>query len=238
MKPVIAILPLIDVQRDSYWMLPGYMDGLMAAGALPQMLPLTTCEADIEDYLAHADGLLMPGGHDVDPALYHEGRLDVCGETYGPLDRMTAIAFRAARRRDMPILGICRGMQAINVLAGGTLWQDLPTQRPGAIDHHMHAPYDAVQHHVDLVPGSPLHGALGVDRLGVNSYHHQGVKDLGSGMEVMARADDGLVEAIHQPGMRFVWGVQWHPELSHRSDPHSRRILRAFAGAAAGYRIR
>lgn len=234
MKPSIAILPLVDTDRDSYWMLPGYMDGLMEAGALPQMMPLTVDAADIDAYLQHADGVLLPGGHDLDPALYGAVRHGACGETCGPLDGMTRIVFGRALELDLPVLGICRGLQAINVLCGGTLYQDLPSQHASAVDHHMAAPYDRVQHEVRLVEGSPLQRLLGTATLGVNSYHHQGIALLGEGLEAMATAPDGLVEAVRRPSSRFVWGVQWHPEFSYRKDAASRCILGAFVQAATG----
>lgn len=121
----------------------------------------------------------------------------------------------------------------MNVLWGGALYQDLPSQRPSELVHRMRPPYDRVSHQVELVDGSPLRGLLGVSELGVNSYHHQGVRELAPGLEPMARAADGLVEAFRNPSMRFCWAVQWHPELSWRADPLQKRLVQAFVDVCA-----
>ena len=133
-----------------------------------------------------------------------------------------------------PVLGICRGLQLINVALGGSLYQDLPTQHPSSVCHRQPAPYDQPIHLVELIPNTPLQKCLGKDELPVNSCHHQGIKELASGLQPMAYAKDGLVEAVWKPGSRFVWAVQWHPEFSHKVDENSRKIFRAFVKAAAG----
>ena len=233
MKPKIAILPLIDVQRESYWMLPGYMNGILQAGGVPVMLPLT-CEAVALDEIAQSyDGFLFPGGQDVTPALYGQKRGENCGETCESLDEMSKELFERISRTDKPILGICRGLQLLNVLLGGTLYQDLPTEHPSEVEHHMRPPYDAVTHSVEVAQDSPLHALLGRTSLGVNSYHHQAVQDLSPQLRAMARSEDGLVEAAWMPGRKFLWAFQWHPEFSYKTDESSRRIFKAFVNACA-----
>ena len=233
MKPKIAILPLIDVQRESYWMLPGYMNGILQAGGVPVMLPLT-CEAVALDEIAQSyDGFLFPGGQDVTPALYGQKRGENCGETCESLDEMSKELFERISRTDKPILGICRGLQLLNVLLGGTLYQDLPTEHPSEVEHHMRPPYDAVTHSVEVAQDSPLHALLGRTSLGVNSYHHQAVQDLSPQLRAMARSEDGLVEAAWMPGRKFLWAFQWHPEFSYKTEEASRRIFRAFVNACA-----
>ncbi len=230
-KKLIAVVPLWDGERDSIWMIPGYLDGIREAGAVPVILPLTDDREALLAAFAPCDGLLMTGGQDVSPALYGAAREKACGVPCEIRDRMEAILYAAALEENKPVLGICRGIQLVNVLQGGTLWQDLPSERPGGTEHHMSPPYDRPVHEVDIVKETPLYELLGTERLGVNSYHHQAVKDLGAELEVMAVSEDGLVEAVRHTEKSFVWAVQWHPELDFPVNQNSRSIFGAFARA-------
>ena len=147
-------------------------------------------------------------------------------------DALEAIVLRRAIEADLPVLGICRGLQFINAALGGTLYQDIPLQHPSAVEHHQRAPYDQPSHEVDIVLHSPLYDRLGIRTLAVNSYHHQGIRTLSAELSAMAVAKDGLIEAIYRPKSRFLWAVQWHPEFSWRTDPCSRRVFQAFVAAA------
>ncbi|KFI49675.1 gamma-glutamyl-gamma-aminobutyrate hydrolase family protein [Bifidobacterium biavatii] len=148
-------------------------------------------------------------------------------------DRMESLLLPAAMRLNKPILGICRGIQFINKYLGGTLWQDLPTEHPSEVEHHMKPPYDSFGHHVELVPGTPLAELFAGQReIAVNSYHHQAVRELAPGLRVMATAPDGIVEALWRPDSRFLWAVQWHPEFLYRVDPRSQAIFNTFVAAA------
>lgn len=231
MKRVIGLIPLVDEARDSLWMLPGYMDGVAAAGGLPVMLPLTDDGEALDQLCALCDGFLLTGGHDVSPEFYGAKRLPACGATSAQRDGMEAGLLRRAMALDKPVLGICRGIQFINAALGGTLWQDLPSQRPSDVTHCQRPPYDAPAHAVRLLPGTPLAGLLGKQALMVNSYHHQAIRDLADALEPMAVSSDGLVEAVRHPGQRFMWAVQWHPEFAWRSDPDAAAIFRAFVDA-------
>ena len=231
MKPIIGVMPLWDEEKDSIWMLPGYMDGIEQAGGLPVMFPFSADEQDLEQLARMCDGFLFTGGHDVDPALYHEAPLNGSVVPCPKRDVMEGLVLGKAIGSDKPVLGICRGIQFINVFLGGTLYQDLPTQLPSGVEHRQKPPYDAPVHDVDVVKGSPLHGCLGVDRLAVNSCHHQAVRRLAPSLTAMAFSPDGLVEAAYMRGKRFLWAVQWHPEFSYASDGHSRNIFRAFAAS-------
>ena len=233
-RPVIGVVPLVDLQRESWWMLPGYMQGVEQAGGLPVMLPLTSDDAELEQLADSCDGFLLTGGQDPEPWRYGEERLAACGESSPERDEMEARLLPMLLERDKPLLGICRGHQFLNIAFGGTLWQDLPSQRPSGVDHHQTPPYDRPVHRVDIVEGSPLFELLGVRELEVNSYHHQAVKELAPGLEAMAWSEDGLAEALRLPGARFAWGLQWHPEFSYKVDEASRKIFAAFVGAAAG----
>lgn len=230
---VTGIIPLYDREKDSYWMLPGYMKMLEEAGAVPMMLPLTEDKAILDYFLNICDGFLLTGGQDVSPSVYGEKQRKACGETCPDRDRMETYLLRECVRLDKPVLGICRGIQFMNACFGGTLYQDLPTEYEGyAADHHMEAPYDRTAHLIEIAEGSLLHRIMGEKQIGVNSCHHQGVKELAPVFEEMARAEDGLIEAIYMPGKRFIVGVQWHPEFAYRKDLYSRKLVEAFVESA------
>lgn len=185
-KPMIGILPLIDMEKDSYWMLPGYMKGIEASGGIPVMLPLTTDETALAILAQTMDGFLFTGGQDVSPKLYGEEALPECGECSPERDEMECILIEKILASDKPLLGICRGIQILNAALGGTLYQDLPTQYSQEIGHHMMPPYDRAVHKVTLKPWSPLYAMLGTEEIAVNSYHHQAVKALAKELEVTA----------------------------------------------------
>ncbi|MBW3089642.1 gamma-glutamyl-gamma-aminobutyrate hydrolase family protein [Bifidobacterium sp. 82T25] len=150
-------------------------------------------------------------------------------------DRMESLLLPAVMQLDKPILGICRGIQFINRYLGGTLWQDLPSEHPSAVEHHMNPPYDAFGHSVSLVPGTPLAALFaGRSEIAVNSYHHQAVREPAAGLEVMATAPDGVIEALWRPASRFLWAVQWHPEFLYCVDTRSQAIFDVFVAAARG----
>jgi putative glutamine amidotransferase len=230
-KPLIGIVPLVDAERESYWMLPGYMDGVTESGGIPVMLPLTADRDNLQQLVETCDGFLFTGGQDISPAIYEEETLDVCGEICLDRDRMEIQLLWKAMQADKPILGICRGIQFINAALGGSLFQDLPTMFPASVEHHGKPPYELPTHNVFLAD-SPLRELLDLDILPVNSFHHQGIKLLAPGLEVMAMSSDGLIEGIYAPDQKFLWAVQWHPEFSFRVDENSRKIFQAFVEAA------
>ena len=232
-KVVIGVTPLWDRERDSYWMLPGYLEGLELASALPVTLPLTEDAGDISRLVSLCDGFLFTGGQDVSPELYGEKPRQACGEVCEKRDAFERNLFTQALEQDKQMLGICRGIQFFNACLGGTLYQDLPTEHPSEVAHVMRPPYARIVHSGALLPGSPLAALLGRTELGVNSYHHQAIKALAPGHAEMARSEDGLVEAVYMPDKSFVWAVQWHPEFSFCSDENSRKIFSAFVEAVS-----
>lgn len=236
MKPIIGVMPLWDDEKDSIWMLPGYMDGINEAGGLPIIFPFSADRQEIDQLLGFCDGILMTGGHDVSPELYHEEPMENLVECCEKRDGLEKIVLEKALEDDVPVLGICRGIQFINAALGGTLFQDIPLQHPSETDHHQKAPYDIPAHEVTIAKGSPVHNCLSITQLPVNSLHHQAVRELAPKLEAMACSPDGLVEAVHMPGKRFLWAVQWHPEFSYKSDDNSRKIFKAFVDAAGQYR--
>ena len=227
-KPMIGIVPLVDRERESYWMLPGYMEGIAQAGGIPVMLPLTRDAETILRLAETLDGFLLSGGQDVSPEVYGREKLPECGELCEERDWMEEMLLAAAMEQNKPILGICRGIQLINAALGGTLCQDLPAFRPSPAEHRQKPPYNVPVHSVTIEKDSPLYQALGEEEIRVNSCHHQGIDRLAGQLLPMARAEDGLIEAVCLPGETFLWAVQWHPEFSWKTDGNSRKIFAAF----------
>ena len=189
--PVIGCVPLVDHARESLWMLPGYFDGVAEAGGVPVMLPLTADPAAVGRLVGLVDGIVVTGGQDVDPTAYGEAGPEAaarCGELCRERDAMEALLVPAAIAADLPLLGICRGIQALDVALGGTLWQDLPSQRPSDVEHHGTPPYDRPVHTVRVLPGTPLAACVGAGELAVNSYHHQAVRDVAPGLDDRVRS--------------------------------------------------
>ena len=226
-KPVIGVMPLWDDEKNSIWMLPDYLDGLRDAGAIPVIFPLDADEAEAQQLYELCDGLLFTGGHDSDPALYGQEIKSTCGTLCLRRDALESELFRLGYEGKKPMLGICRGCQLFNILLGGTLYQDLPTEHPGDVPHRMTTPYDRAIHPVAVTEGSLLHRITGCSEIGVNSYHHQGIWELGPGLQAEAVAPDGLVEAVSCPDHPFLLAVQWHPEYL-KSHPSSAAMFRAF----------
>ena len=211
-SPIIGVTPLWDAERSSVWMLPDYLDGIRTAGGIPVVLPLEMNEEDADRIVEACDGFLFTGGQDVGS----------CPER----DSLETLLLSKALPSDKAILGICRGLQFINVFLGGTLWQDLPSQYPSEIVHRQGKPYGVPTHTVML--NGDIGTLLGKGNIEVNTLHHQAAKDLGNDLTAMAVAPDGIIEAFQMVGKRFVWAVQWHPEYLFRTDPDSLAIFSYF----------
>ena len=224
---------------------------VQAGGALAVMVPApgeaqavsATAAGDtlLAGYAAALDGLVLQGGNDVDPQHYGEDPLHADWGGDRVRDRYEMALIRAFVAAGKPVFGICRGLQLINVTFGGTLLQDIGTQRPDALDHRVAGRYERHHHAVRFVPGTRLAALFpGVSGGTTNSIHHQGIKDLAPGFTVEARCpDDGLVEAIRREGMGYVAGVQWHPEFHQPEDPATlddRAILQDFLTACRAAR--
>ena len=227
--PVIGVTPLWDAEKNSIWMLPEYLEGIRSAGGIPIILPLKADEESLRRLLAGCDGILFTGGQDVSPSLY--GMEDMTGNVVSSPERdtMEAMLFRLVLETRKPVLGICRGLQLINALLGGTLWQDLPSEHPSELVHRQGKPYDLPCHPVTL--SGSLKDLLHKDRLQVNALHHQAVRVLAPSLKPMAIAPDGIIEAAEMPGHPFLQAVQWHPEFLFRTDPDNLAIFQAFIRA-------
>ncbi|MBQ3329226.1 MAG: gamma-glutamyl-gamma-aminobutyrate hydrolase family protein [Eggerthellaceae bacterium] len=236
--PVIGVVPRYDFEWTGLAIGDGYLSGLLEAGAIPIVLPATHDPVAIRRLVAACDGFLVPGGQDIDPKRYGKRRAPHTHRSATARDKMEDALIRAAVAADKPVLGVCRGMQSINVALGGTLHQDIHAeQSPDSLAHVQGRPFDMPAHMVDVAEGSLLARCVGAPRLGVNTIHHQSVAELGEGLVVSAVSpDDGVIEGIEMPGKRFVLGVQWHPEHMWRTRPHSKRLFRAFIQAAKGRR--
>ena len=230
MKPIIGITP--EIAEDGKVSLNyAYTHAIEAAGGIPLVLPCTEDEALLDRLAALCQGFCFSGGEDIEPARYGEEKHPKCGEQALRRDAFDFAMFRKALATGKPILGICRGGQLINVALGGTLWQDLPSQFPSEIHHVQKEEKFATSHSVAVLPGTPLAAITGKSRITANSFHHQAAHKLGEGLQIMAQADDGVVEAMYLPGHRFLWALQWHPERICDIDADARALFSCFIDA-------
>ncbi|MDQ3849552.1 MAG: gamma-glutamyl-gamma-aminobutyrate hydrolase family protein [Actinomycetota bacterium] len=213
-----------------------YTSAVQRAGAVPVVIPPLDHEA-IESLLDGLWGVCLSGGPDLHPSAYGATPHPALGPTERHLDRFELALVRTAEARDLPLLAICRGLQVLNVAHGGTLVQDLPTQRPSEIEHRQRASGAIATHAVDLDPDSQAAACLGAATVRVNSFHHQAVERLGDDLRPVGWAPDGVVEALEVPGRTFAVGVQWHAE-SLVESPEQARLLAAFVDAALAYGAR
>ncbi|MBP5237983.1 MAG: gamma-glutamyl-gamma-aminobutyrate hydrolase family protein [Clostridia bacterium] len=204
-----------------------YLNALRASGALPVTLPYVETVGEAELYLNGLDGFLFTGGADIDPAEYGEQKDEKCGEVCPPRDLTEKCFFEALKNKRLPTLGICRGIQTLNVFAGGTLWQDIPSQYGADIVHA------SAEHDIDIVPGTLFAQVIGKERIKVNSFHHQGIKTLAPGYAVCARAPDGMPEAICAESRDDFLAVQYHPEMICSRDENARAVFDWFTRVCA-----
>ncbi len=224
----ILITPYRDGAR--YGLHGDYMHAVLQSGGLPFVVPHTADTALLDQYLDGADGLVLSGGGDVNPSFYGEEKSPLCGDGSILRDETELYLCRKALEKGLPVLGICRGVQVMNVALGGTLHQHVSHAENHDRDD---LPADAV-HEVAVVPGTRLHAIFGKETLGVNSRHHQAVKDAGNGLVISAVAEDGTIEAVERPGDAFFLGVQWHPESMYEKYDDMKKIFAAFVAAVKG----
>ena len=208
-----------------------YSQAILHGGGAPVIIPAAQDRKSLERILSSVQGLILSGGPDVHPRRYGEEPMAGLAEVDETLDRMELMAAGLAVENNLPVLGICRGIQVLNVALGGTLYQDISSQVPESICHTPRTDKAVNTHSIQLGATSRLRRLMGKPEIWVNGKHHQAVKDPAPGLVVTARAKDGVVEAVELPGSRFVIGVQWHPEGTWRDDRYSRRLFRAFVRA-------
>jgi putative glutamine amidotransferase len=229
-RPRIGLTLDADEAGRRYALPASYVDAVLAAGGLPILLPHAQDAAAA--YLALLDGLVVTGGaFDVPPELYGEARRPECGPTKPERTAFEKDLLEAALAARLPVLGVCGGMQLLNVVRGGTLYQDLAADA-GLAGHEQPAPKDVPSHQAVVAPGTHLAALVGEGPIPVNSTHHQAVKVAGQGVLVSARAADGVVEALELPDLPFAIGVQWHPEAAGRHEARHLALYRGLVQAA------
>ncbi|MDH4184859.1 MAG: gamma-glutamyl-gamma-aminobutyrate hydrolase family protein [Nitrospinota bacterium] len=235
--PVIGLTADTDATTSSsgfvqerFVLKKAYFDAIIRAGGLPLLIPAYVEPSLPDRYLPMIDGLAVTGGYfDIDPRLYGEEPAHRIDEVKPERTLMEIRLIKKAVRMGMPVLGICGGMQAINVAFGGTLYQDIPAQLPGAIGHEQSPlPVSQPSHQVCPAPGALLARIAGASPFQVNSTHHQGVKRLGKNLLACASSADGLVEAIEGTFKSFLLGVQWHPEQLRQETGPGLNIFKKF----------
>jgi len=243
MRPAIGITCDYDLGISSQSISPGrsyffsnknYAQAVEKSGGLPLLLPCLSSEEIVEAFLDKIDGLLLSGGVDIDPSYYGEEPGPRLGGLNPERAAFEVMIIQRALEQDIPLLGICGGHQLLNVVARGSLYQDIYSQVPQVLNHRQRAPRWYPYHTVQIEKESKLRQILRIDSLRVNSRHHQAVKNLGKDFKVSASTSDNIIEAIESTVHRFVIGVQWHPEDMFERDAHARSLFQALIKAAQG----
>ncbi|MCC6133737.1 MAG: gamma-glutamyl-gamma-aminobutyrate hydrolase family protein [Acidobacteria bacterium] len=235
---LIGITAGVNPESPDYYVLRwDYLRSIELAGGIPLVLAPSgpALHPALVDRL---DGLVVTGGVDIDPHVYGKEPHPKVKQTSPERDEFELILIREVLDREIPVLGICRGMQVLNVEFGGTLIQDIPSETGSRLNHlDLDMPRAAIAHSVLVRAGSRLDDILDDEEVPVNSFHHQAVDRLGEGLVATAFAPDGIIEAIEKPGERFIVGVQWHPEAFWKDSEHNfGRLFRAFVRAAEAHR--
>jgi putative glutamine amidotransferase len=226
-KPIIGIPAKYHEPSETMGQVRHYLDAVFAAGGLPLIIPAVDSPSEVMQLIQKLDGILLPGSStDVDPVRYGAQPHPKIGKMYPERDALDFALLEHAEGADIPVLGICFGIQSLNVFRGGTLVQDIPSVMPDAVAH------SDSKHSVHLHQGSSLAGFAGVADVEVNSFHHQSIERPGSNLRVVATAPDGVIEAVEDTGRKFVIGVQWHPERGWKDSPFAQKLFAAFIQAA------
>lgn len=231
MKPIIGITSFFEKENGgkSSTVSYDYVKAIKAAGGIPLILPIIKEEELLDDYIHIIDGLLLSGGEDLLPLLYDENPIYKVNYICCDRDECEMALFEKAYEKRIPILGICRGMQLINVALGGTLYQDINKQVENSLGHCPHESIaDQPYHRVKIDEGSKLYNIFGKKDIEVNSFHHQSIKAIGKGLKATAYSHDGIVEGVESLERDFLIGVQWHPEKLAEKYPIFQNIFRTF----------
>lgn len=232
MRPLIGITSSTEIDSSSFTISSDNVNAIKEAGGLPVVLPHIIGD-EIDAYAEEIDGLYLTGGYDIDPLLFDEEPHRDLGKITPQRDIFEIRLIAKILELGKPILGVCRGCQILNVAFGGKMYQDIYAQLDDElIQHAQKAPTAHGSHDVEVLTGSLLHRLTNQDRLRVNSRHHQANRSVPKMLQISARANDGIVEAIESKAHPFVLGVQWHPEnMAMEHDQPSLKIFRGFIGA-------
>lgn len=229
-RPIIAVFGSHSSAKKTQNIRVNYLTSLSNAGALPLLAPIFASKEEYEQLASLADGFLFSGGVDIEPYRYGTEKLDCCGETDPDRDQSEFDVYEAIKDTGKPVFGICRGIQTLNVLRGGTLWQDIPSQKPSKTVHSQKEKGSERTHLVTVEKGTLLHDIVKKTEFAVNSFHHQAVMD--TTLTISAHAEDGIIEAVEDSKHPFFLGVQWHPEYTTEIDEESARLFKAFVDAS------
>lgn len=229
-KPVIGITAAHCSEELKTFPRHYYVESIRKAGGIPIILPPIRAQEEGSAVLSLLDGLLLTGGGDISPVYLREDPLRGIGECFPERDWSEILLTQLSLQQDLPLLGICRGIQVLAVAAGGRIYQDIPSQHPIAMQHRQTAPRQYAWHDVDITKDSVLYHLLSERKIGVNSLHHQAVLEIPPGFIQNALASDGIIEGIEKPDAKFCIGVQWHPE-SMENEMHSEALFRGFVEA-------
>jgi putative glutamine amidotransferase len=240
-RPLIGVSCMNDASEGGAPLMsvrPTYLRALEAAGAVPLLIHLSDDMEVVRALYDRCAGVLLPGGDDVDPCHFGETPHPRLGDVDPQRDAVELALARWSREDRRPLMGICRGIQVLNVAFGGSLWQDIPAQLPDSLDHRHNThlrQYDVFGHELMLDPDSWLAGRLDAGEVLANTMHHQAVKEVGAGLRVVGRAPDGVIEAVEGVGPQFVVGVQCHPEhLWLQAEPRWLRFFEGFVEQCRG----
>ncbi|MFJ7952456.1 gamma-glutamyl-gamma-aminobutyrate hydrolase family protein [Lysinibacillus sp. NPDC096418] len=239
MKPVIAITACAEDDLSSR-LNAAYSKSILEAGGIPIIVPFGVDE-DVSQVLSIADGLLLSGGHDVHPFYFGAEPSPKLGQIYPERDMVELALTNRAIEREMPIFGICRGIQLLNVALGGTLYQDIDSevQSNKLLKHAQQAARGVATHYVNIDEGNLLMKIIEQKQLAVNSYHHQAINVLAESLNVVATSSDGIIEAVAHEALPFCLGVQWHPEeLAIAGNEAAKQLFKAFVEASKAYKTK
>jgi putative glutamine amidotransferase len=233
-KPLIGITPGFMKDKNKLYIPKGYMDGVISAGGLAMLLPLSREDGILEEAMDRCDGFLLSGGADIDAKYFGEVNFRYNGEISPFRDYLEIFLAKRAVEQGKAVLGICRGVQVLNVALGGTLYQDIYSQIKDRelLKHSQDAPDWYPIHDIHVEKGSKVWKWFEKESIGVNSFHHQAVKEPGKGLKITAWSEDGIVEAVEHEGSTFAVGVQWHPELMYQENAEFLKIFEALVKAA------
>ena len=237
-KPLIGCIGPYNKDTDTYNLASAYVSAIKAGGGIPLLIPTSLPEADMAVTFKHVDGLLLPGGGDIEPHVYGGQPHETLSGLDANRDKTEIFLAQRAFNQQVPVLAICRGIQVFNVALGGTIWEDINAQVPKT-DQHQHGndwPRNHLAHTVLLEPRCRLAAILGDESVQVNSLHHQAVRDVAPSLRVTGYAPDGVIEAVEALSHPFAIGVQWHPECLIKDDEAMLNLFKAFVKAAKSTR--